>query len=870
MTYLEIDFGSGDRRTVELDKRQPVSIGRHPSNDVTIAGDDVELMHCRISWQKSGGYQVVAAGKDGVDVNGTLVQKSKLATDDVLRIGPANITFRDPAASPPETADFEARDVPQSTFSLKPLSGEIDFPLPPAAEELPPLTADEIIADDPVQTADEIITGEPIEEEPRRRKKKPQSKRSEGRGKSDRAHRQAKPDSQRDRKPADERDSGGADEQTGQRRLSRATPAAREDRESEAETAAEQTPVAAPLRERFRPRPQRPGDRDPARSPFVLTLGGGALALLLIAATFYFMLGRQTTQSEFDAAQALMDEGKYAQAITAFEDFLALHPRDSLADVAEVQRWICRIERQASGASPDWSKALVELNGLINARRDVEGFEELHDVVRNRAEAIAEGAATTAGKTNNRDLLAVSDEAGNLLTIYAPQGTPPTDALKRIEAARRVSEAAILKHEAFMGAVAEIDMALKNKQTMAALDTRRRLLARYPEFTSDATVAAKLRETLRAERELVTQHDEGVDALTDDRELVFPRPLSLTFHARSRTDEVSEGRSVFGVAKDCCYAVDSITGEPIWQRVIGWDTPFFPVPVAVQGAALLVFDTNHDELLLLDQRTGGLLWRQPATAGLTGTPLVEEGQAYVVDHAGALSKVDLETGRLISRLRFSQPVSPPEALNDKTRLVVGGEQEVLYTLTKRPLECVAVSHLGHKPKSIASPLLAMGALLLVPENLPEEQAALHVLNCRSENDGLAEIAKRLIPGHVVDNSVIRGRDLFVPSSGERISSFTVSDEEGQPPLTDGPRYEAEGTQTGPVFLATGPDRQVWMAGRQLRKLQLTADAIEPGQQLINLGAAVQPLQQLGKRIYVGRTLPFSTAVTLFQADRDQL
>ena len=139
-----------------------------------------------------------------------------------------------------------------------------------------------------------------------------------------------------------------------------------------------------------------------------------------------------------------------------------------------------------------------------------------------------------------------------------------------------------------------------------------------------------------------------------------------------------------------------------------------------------------------------------------------------------------------------------------------------------------------------------------------------------DDDALSESAEHMVPGHVVDTPVIRGRDLFVPSTGERVSSFTVSDEQGQPPLTDGPRYEAEGGQRSPIFLATGPDRQVWMASRYLRKLRLTVDSVEPGQQLVNLGAASQPLQQRGKRIYVGRTLPYSAAVTLFQSDRDQL
>ncbi len=74
MSYLKIKFASGREERVELSKRQPASIGEHPSSDVCIADEGVGMMHCRVSWNKTG-YEVVAAVGEGVDVNGTRVQK---------------------------------------------------------------------------------------------------------------------------------------------------------------------------------------------------------------------------------------------------------------------------------------------------------------------------------------------------------------------------------------------------------------------------------------------------------------------------------------------------------------------------------------------------------------------------------------------------------------------------------------------------------------------------------------------------------------------------------------------------------------------------------------------------------------------------
>ena len=64
-------------------------------------------------------------------------------------------------------------------------------------------------------------------------------------------------------------------------------------------------------------------------------------------------------------------------------------------------------------------------------------------------------------------------------------------------------------------------------------------------------------------------------------------------HTRSRTEEPAGTRPVFVLAKDCCYAVDHATGEPIWRRVIGLDSPFFPVKVETSLPGLLVFDSNR-------------------------------------------------------------------------------------------------------------------------------------------------------------------------------------------------------------------------------------------------------------------------------------
>ncbi len=100
--------------------------------------------------------------------------------------------------------------------------------------------------------------------------------------------------------------------------------------------------------------------------------------------------------------------------------------------------------------------------------------------------------------------------------------------------------------------------------------------------------------------------DVGIDAKTDD-----PNPpasgLSLTLRTSSLTDLVSQGQLVFSYGIDSCFAVDAITGEPRWKRVIGTTPAFAPLLVDGTDPAILVHDSNQNEVVLLAQNSGKLL-----------------------------------------------------------------------------------------------------------------------------------------------------------------------------------------------------------------------------------------------------------------------
>jgi len=844
MSTIEIRHPSQPAETRKLSKNQPLSIGRHNSNDICVDEDDVASMHCRISWNKQN-FEVSAAHADGVDLNGTLVRHSVLKPGDLLRVGSVDIVVHsdDAGASEAEGAEQD--------IGLKPVTEDQISALRRAGSTSAATTSG-------AKAGDSVRTPPP---------RKSSSRRAESASEPrDDAPRKVPP-------PEDSVIDLAAQDPSGGIVLSRSRSA--EEVELEEEKPSEESLVER-MKSRAEARRVRPGEEDTLRSPFVLGLAGASLALLLLAAVFYFVIGRESAQRAFDAADNELNQGKYTQAIELFEKFLSLYPRHSLADEALDKLWTARIEKEISGAAPAWKRGLDTLRDYIDASRDRPSSANRNQEFGRFALRIAVGSADSAAANPSaaakpRELLAVAEDGRKLVGRYSPEGNVPAETAEQMASAIQKAEAAITRQETFDAHVAEIEQALADRQTMPALEARLRLLALYPEFATHAKVAALLQATLDTERQLVTREEPDQEALVDDHPPLAPRPLSLMLQTRSRTDEVSAGRNVFALAADCCYGIDSVTGDPIWRRPIGFDAPFFPIPVTARKPGLLLFDARLGELLLVDQRTGELQWRQPLAEPLSGAPLVHESQIYVPTLGNHLYRIDLESGRLTTRLTFSQKtLAPPALVSGGERLVVAGDQAIFYTLTTRPLECVRVTYTGHQAGSITAPLLTMGSLILIAEGNREAGSLLRVLDARSDDQWLNEISRAEVAGQLRDAPAIRGKELFVASGGERITAFTISDDPGQRPLTPIARVQVQTPHPGPIFLSPGPDGQLWMAGSAVRKLQLKTESIRLDPAEIAAGFSTQPLQNISQYLYIGRRLPYSNAVLFTQAERESM
>ena len=716
-----------------MSKATPLLVGQLASNDIRIEADGVAPIHCRISW-KHKHFEVSAVSSEGVQHNGSTIRQKVLAPGDVLRVGDVDIVLLD---EPPRSEVPPV--VPQSALGPAEPAETARRSSLPSQYEMQAISSDSL----PVRSfhVSSLFASDAEKEKAAPAPGPPGA----GPGKEK--------DTPRD--PAAERRAGmhrvaqvilDLDELAQHEQSSPAIDPPRHRQSPSLLSAANKAREALTL-----PR-VRPGDRDPLRSPVVLGLVAGALVLLLSAASLWFVLSREKAQKQYDLAQSQLQSGQYPLAIESFELFLHDYPRHALAAQARAEIGTARVEQALGGGSPAWDKGLDALEGYIKQHRDSKPFQDpdspLRQFVLKSADRIASGAIETARQLHKRPPLAVSSQAVELIKMYSPADAPPEERLKELAKSTQAAEAAILQREVFDAAARKIDEALEADLPAQALREYRRVLDRYAAAADHRPLSERLKKACERERALTTRDDSPREAPH-----LIPLPansgstLTLARRTRVRSDVASVGATVFALAEDCLYGVDSATGEPLWRRVIGLDPPFGPVPVSAGQPALLVYDGSRRELMLLLLRTGEAVWRMPLAARPLGSPRVHEGQVYLATADNLLEQIDLLTGRSSARLQFSQKIVGPCAVSlSGERLYLPGHENVLYVLTRRPLACAQVVWLGHAAGAIEAPSLMMRHLLLLAENDLEAGCLLRVLDTSSEDHPPVEIAKERIKG----------------------------------------------------------------------------------------------------------------------------
>ncbi|MCP4169462.1 MAG: PQQ-binding-like beta-propeller repeat protein [Fuerstiella sp.] len=614
----------------------------------------------------------------------------------------------------------------------------------------------------------------------------------------------------------------------------------------------------------------RPGEKDVKKSPFVMIMAGGIIALTLVGLVFFIMILSKSEENAFAAAKQKFDENSYPEAKGRLVDFLQAYPDGEYTDQARILYHETMVLEIISGTNINAagvSEALKQLDDFIRVCRDLEGFNDERDDVLRFAERIVRlGAFVAVGEPPkvkpSMPPLEDSRLAKKIMDQFAGKDGLPRSVEDEIRQLQRKANAAIDKATVLDGYLAEISGHLETNDTLAALESRQALIDQYESLSDDADVAKILTTILDLEKTLTKQEDLNGNAETEDFSSSERVSAALTLRTQVTVDQVSQGKLVFAVGVGSCYGIDSETGEPVWKRAVGRNPPFAPIAIDAAEPSLLIFHTDTNELLLLSQEQGDMLWRQRIPSRPSGPPLIFQQQIYLTTESGELWKISVASGKAISRVVFNQPVvGPPAVTRDEKYMVIAGDQSLVYTLGISPLECVAVSYVEHRLGSVEAPILTTGKLMLMADNDSADKVRLRVLDVNAGSGAVSVLASDVVDGQVRDASLLlRGRELYVPSTPQRVTAFRVNDDPDADHLAKVGANQLEDAAISPIFLRAGPGGQLWMASEALRKFQVRTNTLELQSNTVAEGLHLQPIQMSDRNFFVTTNEPYSSSI----------
>ena len=609
------------------------------------------------------------------------------------------------------------------------------------------------------------------------------------------------------------------------------------------EKAKEEVSARNRLRQKLRSQAVRPGERNPLQSRWLQIMAGAIVVLLFTSVVIGLVLRNQSVEAEYDEALAAQGSGNYAEAIRKFEKFIDNHGSHSLVDDARRQLALAEVDALVKAASPVWQDALAGLETYIGRIRDEEDFANLQKEIAQRAGIITLGAARDAGVRRNEDLLGVSLAAQEILKANSSEASPPEALIAEAEAARQKSRRQLQTYDVLDRARETMTAAAEDDRPLDVLRIRRETLVAEPTLARNRDLS-ELRETaLTTLREGVTQTASEVEATPRDFSAWSAVATSTVVERPAGREQQSGGETVVAWVGGSLFGIDTGSGDPLWRVPLGEN--FEPVEVASPERGWVGADPSRPGLVYLaadgTERSRVALPAQPLRPRANGAGVVVPMQG------GRLAVVNLTSGELAATATLPQAILPEPAVVGE-RLVVFGDRDMVYLLEAGSLAVVELLELGYAPGSMLAAPLSAAKLVVASLNEPRRTRLL-VLEVAEDNDSVSLVDEATIAGRVVQTPMLRGRDLFVSSTGGRATVLTLNDEGGGS-ISRGPTYLGGASLEVPTYLLPGSDRQFWMVGQRLRRLVTAADAIRPVGRSILLGAPMQPPTGSGGQLVV--------------------
>ena len=593
---------------------------------------------------------------------------------------------------------------------------------------------------------------------------------------------------------------------------------------------------------------QRPGEERIVSSPLVLALVVALAVLVALGLGLYSVIARNRAEAHYLAARDAYENKEWANALKLYDTFLESNPRDSRVSKARVARAIANVHQYVSSGTPNWTAALAsEKEGLKKVGNEPAFVDErmnLADLVLRTAQGLADSAKAAA----SADLLS---EAGKAISLHdAVAGTPALDLRTRSQLPIKLAEAeaAVEKTRVRATYLAAMDKALKDGSAADVYASRDGLIRKYPDFATDKDVVAKLTAANDLILRAVKYDPSGRPGETNPNPDPLGPPLSVVLRSDLASAPNPTGPVVYALAEGFAYALDGQNGAPIWHVPVGVSAPFTPIAVAGPSPTCIVYDTRYGELVRLDGRTGKLIWRQATGETITKPPLILGNQVVQLTPSGKLLNIDLLGGALRGTLDLGRPASStPASDEDGQYFYVAADRDVMYVLSRDPMECVAVEYLGHPSGSVACAPLRVGPYLIVPQNNSLLSGVWTVFVLLEDGKKIRPMQTVDIQGWTWSTPVSQGKSIWSVTDRGAITAFEIGAPESQRPLVAIAATVPDARPSGPAYARSRTENEVWLSASRDGRFELSTELsqITPAWTIERAGTALAPIQTAG-------------------------
>ena len=594
-----------------------------------------------------------------------------------------------------------------------------------------------------------------------------------------------------------------------------------------------------------------PGRERIASSPLVLGLIAAFVVLVGMGFWLKVIIAATIADRAFNRGIEEFDDGDYRTAIRDLDGFIKSNPEDKRVGKAKVMRAFANVRQYVSPNGSTWTSALEAARQMLD---EVGGEEEFRDQKVDVAELvlrIGEGLADRARHGADAEALGQAESSVELHARIAGEPAQSFFVRSRLPAKLAEARAAVRKAQVRSRALAEMDLALKDRSASRVYQARDNLVDQYADLAHDKELIVRMTSANELIRKAVTIDTMRRAASRSPATDPLGPATGVVFRTRREASPAAPAPEsiVFALADGFAYGIDVTAGAPLWQVPVGLASPFVPQPVAGE-AAVIVFDARTNELLRLDSRAGAMAWRLDLRERVSDPPLVLGNQLVQVLPTGKLLLISLDTGELQATVNLGRPLSR-QPVNDESgrHLYVLSRQDCLFVLTRDPLVCTAVEYLGHLEGSIPCTPARLGRFLVIPENDSLRDGVWQILVLDDDGAKVRPVQEMKVAGWTWETPAASGQIVWATGDKAGFEAFAIGDYASKMPFRSVARLTPDATASGPAFALARSERELWVASGHSGKfvLDLEHGSIQPTG-LTAPGPALAPIQATPKLI----------------------